>query len=1188
VAQPINLGITGLATSLPGFKDLDDFDRAIFDGLCPAISSDSLNPNLAGQVAKQALTQSGIALSSKISILFLTESNTALTLPGFTGAAISKVATLSKAFETASQLLQTGAAQAVALVASSLDAAAALVIQQGNAREYAKIEGWGNSGDSAQAYRDACSSAGIQTNQIEYLEVAAGSEAAFGATERAYTCGLGGLPGESSRLAHLLGLIKVTLSLYHRYIPASPSFPSDTASWTNPAFYQAEESRPWFLESGANRRVAAFSGAQLYLLLSADANRPAPQNLYLTRLPLYFCPFAGENVPALLAQLQALKPLLASGAPLANLARQCFQKYRQNPVAAYALILVGQSREELITDLDNALENLEKSFAKGKEWKTTRGSYCTPNPLGKKGKVAFVYPGAFNSFHGLGQTLFHLFPGLQDSFGALTSNVGLALGEKKLYPRSLSPLDKAQIEALEKELEADSQTLIESGASFAILFTMIMRDYFKVRPQIAFGYSMGETSMFWALGVWTGGDKGLDAFHQSPLFQTRLTGPKDAIREQWQIKGDRTDDTFWSNYYLLTPLEKIRAGLEGENRVYLTHINTPEEGLIAGDSEACRRVIAKVKAHNLKSPSSFVLHCEPTTSEYNELLQLHSHPTRQVEGVTFYSAANYAPVKLERAEIAQSVARMVCNPLDFPRLVSRVYEDGARLFVELGPGSTCSRWVGKILGKKEHARLNISQKGTSDHTSLLKLLAQLVSHRVELDLSPLYEQKQETNNLHQQLDRLLINNSSIAETQRALLNSRREGLEQLGGLISLQLKLLQDARNAGTLHAVAKKPSAVVAPISRPALFDETKIEEFATGSAAKCFGAEYNIYEGRRLSRIPNGDLKFMSRVTEITGEKKDFDHPSSITVEYDVPDAPWFYQQNAAPYVPYCVVMEIALQPCGFLSAYKGSALMFPNTDLYFRNLDGTAELVQNLDVRGKTVTTRATLLATSAFDGTIIQRFRFESSCEGQTYYRGESAFGFFSREVMANQVGLDGGKEVFPWLNQQPAAMLDLRTQPEWFSGNASKPAFRLSGGQLDFLDEIKIVPNGGKYNKGYIFANRKINPADWFYTCHFYQDPVMPGSLGVEAILEAMQAYALQQNLGAGFRAPRFTLVPGSNTTWKYRGQLGPQNELLRLEVHITEIVENQGQVIINADASLWKDKLRIYEIKQIALNIIEA
>lgn len=236
--QPTNLGITGLAASLPDFKELDDFDRAIFDGLCPTISPDSLNPPLAGQVVKQALTQSGIALSSKISILFLTASNTALTLPGFTSVAISNVATLSIALETASQLLQTGAAQAVVLVASSKEAAAALVIEQSNAREYAKIEGWGNSGNTTQACRDACNSAGIQTNQIEYLEVAAGSEAssnvalnaAFGVTERAFTCGLGSLPGASSLLAQLLGLIKVTLSLHHRYIPANPSFPSDTDS----------------------------------------------------------------------------------------------------------------------------------------------------------------------------------------------------------------------------------------------------------------------------------------------------------------------------------------------------------------------------------------------------------------------------------------------------------------------------------------------------------------------------------------------------------------------------------------------------------------------------------------------------------------------------------------------------------------------------------------------------------------------------------------------------------------------------------------------------------------------------------------------------------------------------------------------------------------------------------------------
>ena len=45
--------------------------------------------------------------------------------------------------------------------------------------------------------------------------------------------------------------------------------------------------------------------------------------------------------------------------------------------------------------------------------------------------------------------------------------------------------------------------------------------------------------------------------------------------------------------------------------------------------------------------------------------------------------------------------------------------------------------------------------------------------------------------------------------------------------------------------------------------------------------------------------------------------------------------------------------------------------------------------------------------------------------------------------------------------------------------------------------------------GYLYAERTIDPSDWFFQFHFHQDPVMPGSLGVEAIIETMQSLRYQ-------------------------------------------------------------------------------
>jgi hypothetical protein len=45
---------------------------------------------------------------------------------------------------------------------------------------------------------------------------------------------------------------------------------------------------------------------------------------------------------------------------------------------------------------------------------------------------------------------------------------------------------------------------------------------------------------------------------------------------------------------------------------------------------------------------------------------------------------------------------------------------------------------------------------------------------------------------------------------------------------------------------------------------------------------------------------------------------------------------------------------------------------------------------------------------------------------------------------------------------------------------------------------------------------------------------------------------------------------------------------MQLELHVKNIEEKDGQLIISADANLWREELRIYEILDIVLGISEA
>ena len=435
---------------------------------------------------------------------------------------------------------------------------------------------------------------------------------------------------------------------------------------------------------------------------------------------------------------------------------------------------------------------------------------------------------------------------------------------------------------------------------------------------------------------------------------------------------------------------------------------------------------------------------------------------------------------------------------------------------------------------------------------------------------------------------------------RLLAESSRRSSELHGQFLSHRQNALRDVKNLIELQINAagagRATSAVsAAPATRPALFSSRQLDEFGVGRISQCLGPAFSGYDQRRIPRIPNGELKMMSRIVAIQGCPRDFNSPASVEAEYDVPVDAWYLRDGASPEIPLSLWMEIALQPCGFLSAYLDSYAFVPHNAFFFRNLDGGARFFGRVDVRGQTITTRARLLTSVVSGGTVIQKYAFELTCAGRTIYQGESTFGYFSAETMGNQVGLDGGKTSLPWLKQPSdantaASSAAARTAVVSRWQELGQPP-RLARGRLSFLNEVSVVPGGGRYGSGYVYAARPVDPSDWFYPFHFYQDPVMPGSLGVEAILQAMQVYALEAGLSSGLRSPRFGLPVDHSMNWRYRGQITPQHRLMELDVHFhAPRRDPQGGpmgYILSGDANLWVDGLRIYEVKNAAVAIVD-
>ena len=553
-------------------------------------------------------------------------------------------------------------------------------------------------------------------------------------------------------VAEIASIIKTALCLYYRYIPALTTWsPPPNPQISEQPFYLTAQAKPWFLATAATR-IAAVQSSQTQLILTEASEPQTYTKTYYPSTPLELFPLAASDRHTLAQQLDSLQQAIAASDSLSAIARQTWLTYQQKADCPYVLVLLGKSKPDILREIERAVKGIERTFATNKDWQTPAGSYFTVNPQGQKGKVAYVYPGAYNAHLGLGRNLFRIFPQLFDEPVIQSTRNRLVKLETLLYPRSWEQLSARKLEALEAKLMGDPLAMLESETGFAGLITAVLRDYFQIKPQGIFGYSLGEISAMYAQGVWTDLGQSSDRLNTSPLFKTRLAGSQAAVREYWQLSESETD--IWSTYVLMADAQEVKARVQSASKVFLTQISTPQEVVIAGAPQACQQVIQDLNCDAFRAPFNHVIHCPIMDLESAELLRINTLPITNQLTTPFYSAAGYEPTSFNSQSLGEILSQTLCQQLDFDRLVKRVYQDQFRIFIEVGAGSNCSRWISKILESHEHLTVSLHRRGIEDQVSLVKALAKLLSHRVELDLTPLYNRvsPKSTSKLSNQLD----------------------------------------------------------------------------------------------------------------------------------------------------------------------------------------------------------------------------------------------------------------------------------------------------------------------------------------------------------------------------------------------------------------------------------------------------
>ena len=130
-----------------------------------------------------------------------------------------------------------------------------------------------------------------------------------------------------------------------------------------------------------------------------------------------------------------------------------------------------------------------------------------------------------------------------------------------------------------------------------------------------------------------------------------------------------------------------------------------------------------------------------------------------------------------------------------------------------------------------------------------------------------------------------------------------------------------------------------------------------------------------------------------------------------------------------------------------------------------------------------------------------------------------------------------------------------------------------------LDRItRISEDGGCYDKGEIQAELDIKPDLWFFECHFEDDPVMPGCLGLDAMWQLVVFY-----LGwLGHPGKGRALGVGEV---KFTGQVLPTGKKVQYQIDIKRVIA-RGLVMGIADATMSIDGREIYVAKKSTCRLI--
>lgn len=559
-------------------------------------------------------------------------------------------------------------------------------------------------------------------SEIESLNLA------FGKTDMAaQSCAVGSVKsmiGHTKVSAGLAAMVKTALALKQRVLPPTIGVetPNSKIDFGRSPFFVNTETRPWLNATDHPRRAGVsafgFGGTNFHVVLEEYTGAYRDSDV-VDLHPRDAEPFAfqGADRAQVREQVQRLLDALEHPEQI-DVAQLAYALYLERGAARAGdcrLALVASSGTDLKAKLELGLKALQ---GRESEVKYPQGVFFREGPA-TDGGVCFVFPGQGSQRVNMLADLTTSLPELHGLFER--ADVLLADRLEQPLSRYIYPVPVFSDEERARQQTALNATQVAQPALGVIdsAALRVLGDY-GLKPDFVAGHSYGEYVALHAAGV-----IGLDDFIRLSEVRGRLAGEA-GRRNPGAMAAIDADEA------------RVRALIEQHGlNVTLANLNAADQTIVAGSMEAIEaaaRVLGNESLRVKVLPVSAAFHSPAMASAREglaaELAKVEFKPAQ----VPVFSNTTGAAYPEDPEAMRALLVEHMTEPVHFVKQINQLYDAGARIFVEAGPGLVLTGLVDRILADRPHTALGIEAPGRGGWVQLAHVFGQLFVLGLPLEL----------------------------------------------------------------------------------------------------------------------------------------------------------------------------------------------------------------------------------------------------------------------------------------------------------------------------------------------------------------------------------------------------------------------------------------------------------------------